>query len=284
MANLWTSLGFRIARRWVAGETYQDAIARAAQSSDQKMYGILNLLGEENLIEEEISTSTNEYEEILRAIKLRELQSCISIKPSQLGLAIRKPLFANNLKKILDSANSYGNFVWLDMEGSRYTNDTIETYLNFRQTFGNIGIAIQANLKRSEEDVRRILESNGTIRLVKGAYNESTTIAYKKREQIRENFIKLMNLMFQKSGRFAIATHDEKLIEEAIRLNVLCRTDFEFQMLLGIRDKKKLELVQRGYRLSEYIPFGKDWYAYSLRRIREHKSNVILLARSLVST
>ncbi len=284
MPNMLTNLVFRIAKRWVAGETYQDAIARATQSNQRMMHGILNLLGEDVLIEEEIAATTMEYDEILSVIGLRKLQCCISIKPSQLGLAISKPLFVDNLKKIIVYARSQSNFVWLDMEGSRYTNDTVETYLDFRQSFENIGIAIQANLKRSEQDVSRILDSNGTIRLVKGAYNESSTIAYKKRWQIRENFAKLMSPMFQKGGRFAIATHDEKLIEEAIRLSGIHHTDFEFQMLLGIRDKKKLGLVQRGFRLGEYIPFGKDWYAYSLRRIREHKSNVILLARSLVST
>lgn len=121
------------------------------------------------------------------------------------------------------------------------------------------------------------------IRLVKGAYNESPKIAFKRRNQIRENFSKLMRLMFERGERFALGTQDEKLIEGAVEVNKSRHVDFEFDMLMGIRDKKKIELAQRGYRVGEYIPYGKGWWGYSVRRIREHKSNILLLARSLVS-
>jgi len=283
LASLWTGLLLRIAKHWIAGETCEDAFARVQQSNTRSVRGILNLLGEETTSREETTAATTEYLEILDALKSRQIEGCISVKPTQLGLSVDPSLFRDNLAKIQNKAKSLGTFVWVDMEGSPFTAQIVDSYLEFRKRYDNIGIAIQAYLRRSEEDVNRILDLGGAIRLCKGAYNESPEIVYKRRKQIDENFSKLMRTIFERGKGFAIATHDEKLIEEAIRLSNVHHADFEFEMLMGIRDKKKLELVQRGYRVSEYIPFGKSWWAYSKRRIREHKSNIFLLARSLVS-
>lgn len=283
MENLLSGLLFRIAKHWIAGETFEDAIARAQRSSVSGVRGIINLLGEETTSREDTVAATDECIKMLKELDARKIQSCISVKPTQVGLAIDKALFVQNLEKIMSSARPLGIFVWVDMEGSPFTADIVSTYLEFRKRFDNMGVAIQAYLKRSEEDVSRILDSKGIIRLCKGAYNESSEIVYKRRNQINDNFSKLMRMMFERGRGFAIASHDEKLIEEATRLSNVHHADFEFEMLMGIRDKKKLELVERGYRVSEYIPFGKSWWAYSVRRIREHKSNIFLLARSLIS-
>lgn len=283
MENLLSGLLFRIAKHWIAGETFEDAIARAQRSSVSGVRGIINLLGEETTSREDTVAATDECIKMLKELDARKIQSCISVKPTQVGLAIDKALFVQNLEKIMSSARPLGIFVWVDMEGSPFTADIVSTYLEFRKRFDNMGVAIQAYLKRSEEDVSRILDSKGIIRLCKGAYNESPEIVYKRRTQINDNFSKLMRMMFERGRGFAIASHDEKLIEEATRLSNVHHADFEFEMLMGIRDKKKLELVERGYRVSEYIPFGKSWWAYSVRRIREHKSNIFLLARSLIS-
>ena len=283
MENLLSGLLFRIAKHWIAGETFADAIARAQRSSVSGVRGIINLLGEETTSREDTVAATDECIKMLKELDARKIQSCISVKPTQVGLAIDKALFVQNLEKIMSSARPLGIFVWVDMEGSPFTADIVSTYLEFRKRFNNMGVAIQAYLKRSEEDVSRILDSKGIIRLCKGAYNESSEIVYKRRNQINDNFSKLMRMMFERGRGFAIASHDEKLIEEATRLSNVHHADFEFEMLMGIRDKKKLELVERGYRVSEYIPFGKSWWAYSVRRIREHKSNIFLLARSLIS-
>ena len=280
---MWNGLLFQIAKHWIAGETYEEAMIRAEQANANKMLGIINLLGEEITVREETSAATTEYIEILKAIDARKIRSCISIKPTQLGLSIDKRVFEDNLNSILSAAKLVGNFVWIDIEGSPYTADTIDSYLEFRKKFDNVGVAIQAYLKRSDEDVNRILDSKGMIRLVKGAYNESPKIAFKRKNQINENYSRLMRLIFERGQGFAIATHDEKLIEEAAELSESRQVDFEFEMLMGIRDKKKIELAERGYRMSEYIPYGKGWWAYSVRRMREHKSNILLLARSLVS-
>ena len=273
----------RISKHWIAGEISDDAMTRAAQSNMHNVRGIINVLGEDMTSREETDAATEEYIKILREIHSRNLQSCISIKPTQLGLAIDKTLYRTHLERILSTAQSLGSFVWIDMESSGYTADTVGAYLDLRRNFDNLGIAIQAYLKRSEEDVGRIVDSGGAVRLCKGAYTESPEVVYKKRKQIDENYSKLMRILFERSRGFAIATHDEKLIEEACRLSNVHHADFEFEMLMGIRDKKKMELVDRGYRVSEYIPFGKSWWAYSVRRIREHKSNIFLLARSLIS-
>lgn len=283
MAGLLSGLLLRIAKHWIAGETFEDAIARVQQSSAHNVRGIVNLLGEEITAQEEALAATAKYIEMLKTLDARHIQSCISVKPTQLGLAIDESLFKDNLGKILGNAKSLGNFVWMDMEGSPFTAQTIDAYVELRKKFDNVGVAIQAYLKRSEEDVNRILDARGIIRLCKGAYNESPEIVYKRKNQIDENYSKLMRMMFERSKGFAIATHDEKLIEEAVSLSSIHHADFEFEMLMGIRDKKKLELVERGYRVSEYIPFGKSWWAYSVRRIREHRSNIFLLARSLIS-
>jgi len=283
LENLLSGLFFRIAKHWIAGETFEDAIARAQRSSVSGVRGIINLLGEEATSREDTVAATDECIKALKELDARKIQSCISVKPTQVGLAIDKALFVQNLEKIMSSARPLGIFVWVDMEGSPFTADIVSTYLEFRKRFNNMGVTIQAYLKRSEEDVSRILDSKGIIRLCKGAYNESPEIVYKRRNQINDNFSKLMRMMFERGRGFAIASHDEKLIEEATRLSNVHHADFEFEMLMGIRDKKKLELVERGYRVSEYIPFGKSWWAYSVRRIREHKSNIFLLARSLIS-
>jgi proline dehydrogenase len=283
LPGLLNGLLFRIAKHWIAGETYEEAMMRAQQSNTHKVLGIINLLGEETTNREEIAAAAAEYVQILNEIHARKIQSCVSIKPTQLGLGLDKQFFDDNLTKIIAAAKSLGNFVWMDMEGSPYTADTVDSYLEFRKKFDNIGVAIQAYAKRSQDDVNHILDSGGVIRLCKGAYRESPEFAFKNRHRINENFQKLMQLMFERGKGFAIATHDEKLIQKAIELSKDRHADFEFEMLMGIRDKKKTELAEMGYRVSEYIPFGKSWWAYSVRRITEHKSNIFLLARSLIS-
>jgi proline dehydrogenase len=283
LPGLLKGLLFRIAKQWIAGETYEEAMMRARQSNTHKVLGIINLVGEETTDREETAAAAAEYVQILNEIQVRKIQSCISVKPTQLGLGLDKRLFADNLSKILTTARSLGNFVWMDMEGSPYTSDTVDSYLEFRKKFDNIGVAIQAYAKRSQDDVTRILDSAGAIRLCKGAYRESPEFAFKGRDRINENYQKLMQLMFERGKGFAVATHDEKLIQKAIDISKEHHTDFEFEMLMGIRDKKKIELIEMGYRVSEYIPFGKSWWAYSVRRITEHKSNVFLAARALIS-
>jgi proline dehydrogenase len=167
------------------------------------------------------------------------------------------------------------------MENAPYTQDTIDIYLDIIKKYKNAGIAIQANLKRSESDVARIAASMGIIRLVKGAYSEKMEIAYTSRSDITRNFSKLMAYLFYKSPFFAIATHDDRLINEAIEVNKTHQKMIEFQMLMGVRDELKRKLVKGGFTVVDYIPYGKNWFPYTTRRVRERKRNILLILRSV---
>lgn len=271
----------RFARQWIAGETLDDAISRTRKANNAGIGGIINFLGEHVRDENEAKKNIEENQRILKAIEDSKLNASLSIKLTQLGLEIEKHLCLSNVEKIVGSAASKNIFVWIDMENSPYTEDTIYIYLEVFKKFKNVGIAIQSNLKRSESDVKRIAASGGIIRLVKGAYSEKTDIAYTSRKDITINYSKLMGYLFFKSPFFAIATHDDLLINEALVANYAHRKRIEFQMLLGVREELKKELVKKGLTVVDYIPYGMNWFPYSLRRIRERKRNILLVFRSI---
>jgi proline dehydrogenase len=170
----------------------------------------------------------------------------------------------------------------LDMEGSKYTDATIKTYLAAKEKHHGMGVALQAYLRRSESDLKTILDGGGKVRIVKGAYRESHDIVYSTKKEVTDNFARLMGTLFERSEGFAIGTHDSLLVDQARRLAESGHTNFRFELLKGIRDELKDELVKSGYKVYEYLPYGDSWYAYSKRRIKEHPSNIWLLLRSLV--
>lgn len=284
LIGLKEGLLFRVARRWVAGTSARSAIERARTTNMRNIGGIINLLGEEVAAVNAVDKSTEEYLALLEMIRDEKVSSCISVKPSQLGLAVDYELCVKNCTSIVTSAEANDNFMWLDMEGSRYTQPTIDLYKTLLKKHKDVGIAIQAYLKRSEEDFSELLEIDGKIRLCKGAYKESPAIAYQSKREISVNFVKLMEIAFQRGNGFqlAVATHDQKLIDEAIRLSNSSNCDFEFQMLMGIRDDVKVRLASKDFKVKEYIPYGRDWLPYGFRRLRERKRNILLLARSLL--
>jgi proline dehydrogenase len=271
----------KFARQWIAGETLDDAISRTRKANNSGIGGIINFLGEHVRDEDEAKKNIEENQRILKAIEDSKLNASLSIKLTQLGLEIEKNFCLSNVEKIVGSAASKNIFVWIDMENSPYTEDTIYIYLEVFKKFKNVGVAIQSNLKRSDSDVRRIAASGGIIRLVKGAYSEKSDIAYTSRKDITINYSKLMGYLFYKSLFFAIATHDDLLINEALVANDAHRKRIEFQMLLGVREELKKELVKKGLTVVDYIPYGKNWFPYSLRRIRERKRNILLVFRSI---
>ncbi len=271
----------RFARQWIAGETLDDAISRARKANNAGIGGIINFLGEHVRDKEEAKKNIEENQRILNAIGDSKLNASLSIKLTQLGLEIEKDFCLSNVEMIVGGAASKNIFVWIDMENSPYTEDTIHIYLEVFKKFKNVGIAIQSNLKRSDSDVRRIAASGGIIRLVKGAYSEKPDIAYTSRKDITINYSKLMGYLFFKSPFFAIATHDDLLIKEALVANEAHHKRIEFQMLLGVREELKKELVKKGLTVVDYIPYGKNWFPYSLRRIRERKRNILLVFRSV---
>jgi proline dehydrogenase len=271
----------RFARQWIAGETLDEAIASARKANSNGLGAIINYLGEHVRDKEEAEANKNENFRILQAIKDEKINSSLSIKLTQLGLGIDKDLCVSNAEAIVNNATSNNIFVWIDMESSTYTQDTIDIYLTIFKKYKNAGIAIQSNLLRSESDIHRIASFGGIIRLVKGAYDEKSDIAYSSRSDVTMNFSKIMGFLFYKSPFFTIATHDDRLIYEAIEANKTHQKKIEFQMLLGVRQELKIELVVKGFTVVDYIPYGKKWFPYSLRRIRERKRNILLILRSI---
>lgn len=270
----------RFVRQWIAGETLESAIERAKRANNEGIGAIINYLGEHVTRQPEAEANLEENLKILERIE--GLNASLSIKPTQLGLDIEKTLFSSILKKIVANAFEKNIFVWIDMEDSPYTRDTIDVYLVILKEYRNAGIAIQANLKRSEGDVKRIAAAGGIVRLVKGAYSEKKEIAYTSREDTSVNFSKLMGYLFYKSPYIVLATHDDKLIKEAIDVNKAHGKKIEFQMLMGVREKLKRDLAGDGYDVVDYIPYGKSWFPYFLRRVRERKSNIVLILRSVL--
>ena len=281
MPGLTEKLLYRVAKRWIAGYSLDDAIKASHDANNKKLRVILNRLGEHTPDEKLIQGYTEEYLRLLDRIRAEKIDATISVKPSQLGLAASPSLYKTNLLRIVERAEEYDEFVWIDMENSPYTEETLETYKEILPGHRQLGVCLQANMKRTGSDLKDLISRGGIIRLVKGAYPENGEVAYKKRSEVDANYVRLMTMLFEGEGRFAIGTHDEKLIDKARELARDHKPDFEFQLLKGIRDDIKPILIEEGYRVSEYIPYGPEWYNYSKRRMRERKRNILLLLRSI---
>ncbi len=281
MTRITERLFYRIAKRWIAGYTLQDAMEAARNANQRKIHAILNRLGEHTPDRKLIQQYVDEYLKLLGTIQSENLQATISVKPSQVGLAAEITLYRDNLLKLIARAEEEGRFVWIDMENSPYTESTVEVYRELLGAHKDLGLCLQANMKRTENDLKDLVPRGGKIRLVKGAYPENGEVAFKRRSEVNANYLRLMHMLFEHGGFFAIGTHDEKMITEARNLSSDYRADFEFQLLKGIRDDLKSNLLADGFRVSEYIPYGPEWYNYSKRRMRERKRNILLLIRSI---
>ena len=277
-SGLVERLLFRVARKWVAGYSSADAIKAALDANRRGMSAILNFLGEDTADDEQVGATVQEYLSLMDMMHDKNVQGCASVKPSQLGLAIGYEMCLQNFKKLAARARDLGQFLWIDMESAKFTEDTITLYLELLKENPDVGIAVQAYLKRSGADLLHIIEHGGKVRLVKGAYHELEEHAFASREDVDNNYLRLLKILAESSNFFAVATHDSTLIDEAIRLGGKC----EFQLLMGIRDELKLQLVASKMAVAEYIPYGGQWLPYSVRRIRERKRNLLLLARSLI--
>src|SRR5919202_70735 len=289
----------RLVKKWAAGQDMEDALIAAKSCNMKGQKAILNYLGEDNTEEEKINRTTKEYSDLLERLHTEQIDGCISVKPSQLGLCISYELCLKNLKAIINRAMEFRIFVWIDMESSKYTDNTLMLYLELFARYSEIGVVLQSALRRSASDLLHLMEVNAKVRLVKGAYHENEGIAFVHHEEINANYIKLLEMLFSRNYhytnnnrinntlKFAVATHDSKLIEYAIKLSKTAKigiTNFEFEFLRGIRDELKRNLVEEGFRVAEYIPYGDEWLPYSVRRLRERKRNLFLLARSLVQS
>jgi proline dehydrogenase len=281
MPGLTERLLYRVAKRWIAGYSLDDAIKVAHDANNRKLRVILNRLGEHTPDEKLIQGYTEEYLRLLDRIGADKIDGTISVKPSQLGLAANPSVYKTNLLRIVERAEAYDDFVWIDMENSPYTEETLKTYREVLTSHRQLGVCLQANMKRTQSDLKDLIPRGGIVRLVKGAYPENGEVAYKKRSEVDANYVRLMTMLFGGGGQFAIGTHDGKLIDKARELANARKPNFEFQLLKGIRDDIKPTLIEEGYRVSEYIPYGPEWYNYSKRRMRERKRNILLLLRSI---
>jgi proline dehydrogenase len=275
---------FKIAKQWIAGNTVDDALISAKKAYKSRRHAIINKLGEYNTSKKQIKISIDEYQKIVKSFRKWKIRGAISVKPTQIGLSIsQKECYRNFEKIILDARNAHV-FVWLDMESSEHTDEIIEIYHTFFSKYERLGIALQANLKRTENDLNDLLDIGAKIRLVKGAYREKASISFKTRKDVDNNFVKLMKILFRKGNEFAIASHDTKIIRKAQSLSKKYPKKFEFQFLKGIREELKPDLIKKKFVVSDYIPYGVNWLPYSIRRIKERKRNILLLGSSLIQS
>lgn len=275
---------FKIAKQWIAGNTMDDALISAKTAYKFGRHAIINKLGEYNTSKKQIASTIEEYQKIVNSFRKWNIRGAISVKPTQIGLSISQKECYRNFETIIQNARNAHVFVWLDMESSEHTDETIEIYNSFFSKYERLGIALQANLKRTEDDLNNLLQIGAKIRLVKGAYKERKRISFISKEDVDKNYVKLMKVLFKNGNEFAIATHDGRIIQEAENLSEKYPKKFEFQMLKGIRDELKPKLIKKRFAVSDYIPYGVNWLPYSFRRIKERKRNILLLGSSLIQS
>jgi len=264
----------KISERYIAGEELDDALRLVRLLNDQGKLATIDVLGEEIAEPDEARAIAGAYREAFEAIERGRLDSNVSIKPTALGLKLGYDLFRSNLVDVVSDAARRGNFVRIDMEDSSTTDDTLRAYRELRDSgFENVGVVLQARLKRTLADLAELADLRPNVRLCKGIYLEPAEIAYRDFDSVRASFVQALEELLGLGCYVGIATHDEWLLEQGQRLVIthgLGREDYEFQMLLGVRPALGDELVRGGHRLRIYTPFGRHWYAYSLRRLQEN--------------
>lgn len=263
-----------VARRYIAGETLETASAAVADLTRRGMCATLDVLGESVSDAAAARAAAADSLAALDAIAAAKLDANLSLKLTQIGLQIDPALCRENLRGILERARQHGNFVRLDMEDATCTTPTLDLYRELRAAgIEHVGIVLQAYLKRTLADIAALAPLRPRVRVCKGIYVESPDIAYKDREEIRRNFAACCEALWRAGCHVGVATHDDWCIEAAERLIrdlQVPKDRYEFQMLLGVREDLRAQVVSRGHRLRVYVPFGSHWYAYSVRRLREN--------------
>jgi len=260
-------------KKYIAGKTLQSAIETVKQLNSKGIYATLDVLGESIKTKEEAIEAKQKALEVFNAIVKNKLLANLSIKPTQMGLAIDKEFAYQQILDLVKRANGIDNFVRIDMEDSPFTDVTIEVYKRIFAEYKNVGVVLQAYLKRTSNDTIVLNKIGTNYRLCKGIYIEPSTIAYKDKQAIRDNYLKCLELMLKNGNYVGIATHDKYLIDksyEMIKDLNIPKEKFEFQMLLGVREDLRDKINNDGYKIRIYVPFGEDWYRYSIRRLQEN--------------
>ena len=263
----------KVANRYIAGETIDEALKVAAGLNQRGMRATLDVLGEHVHTLEDARRAVAEYLQLLEEIHVRRLDANVSIKLTQLGLKVDAATCLELTDQLVRRAHALKNFVRIDMEDSSCTTDTLRIYRALRNDHSNVGVVIQAYLRRTAADVDALKDLRPNYRLCKGVYVEPPEIAFPDMRDINRNYVSILETLLRNGSYVGIATHDELIIHEAFRLISELRlppTAYEFQMLLGVNEHLRDMIVAAGHKLRVYIPFGRDWYAYSVRRLREN--------------
>jgi len=279
-------LVWKFSKKYIAGETLDQAVALVKELNKKGILATLDVLGEAVTNKDEAIESKIEAKRIIEKIISENLQANLSIKPTQMGLSINSDFAYEQIEELVQKVEEVNNFLRIDMEDSPYTTLTFDLLKKLREKYSRVGVVVQAYLKRSMDDVKELNKIKTNYRLCKGIYVESPEIAYKDRQSIRENYIKLLEEMISSGCYVGIATHDEYLINEAYKLIKkynLTKDKFEFQMLLGVREDLRDKFVRDGYKIRIYIPYGKHWYNYSIRRLKENPTIAGYIFKNLFS-
>ncbi len=285
LKNLVQTRGWRMASRFVAGENLGSALDAVERLEADGVHGILDLLGEMVSSREQSDHFVRQILEIFPAIAARTFPKYVSIKLSQLGLDVSSELALENGRQILRAAKSVGSFVRVDMEDSPRVDKTLEIFRTLRGEFDNVGLVLQAMLRRTETDLEALSDLKPNLRIVKGAYLEPPELAYPDKAVVDHQYRRLVYANLEKGNHTAIATHDPSIIADVklfTEKSKIPKTQFEFQLLYGIRRDLQKQLAGEGYTVRAYIPYGKDWYAYFSRRIAERPSNALFVLRGMV--
>jgi proline dehydrogenase len=275
----------RVAKRYVAGETLEQALAAVEALAGEGAMATLDLLGEEVRLPAKAVATAEEYERMLDAIAERGLVSNVSIKPTALGLAIDEELCHQNVERIVAAARKHGNFVRIDMEDASTTDATLRIYRDLHVRHGNVGVVLQAYMRRTLADIHALPKAGANVRICKGIYVEPRVVAFKEFETVRLNFLNALEKLLIRGAYVGIATHDDHLVSGALGLidrHNVPRERYEFQMLLGVEPDLRRILIAAGHRLRVYVPYGRDWYAYSTRRLRENPQVARHVLRAMV--
>jgi proline dehydrogenase len=275
------------ARRFIAGESIEEAIDAARTLQSRGFHLALDYLGESVSTIAKAAAAAREYIRLIDVIEAAGIERNISLKLTQLGMAIDRATCVDNLRRILEPAARHEFFVRIDMENAPYTETTMQVFETlWSLEYRNIGLALQSSLFRTEQDVRRMNELGARVRLVKGAYKEPSSVAFQQKADVDAAYVRQMRLLLDHGVYPAVATHDPAIIAEARAYATergITSDKFEFQMLYGVRRDLQNELVAAGYRVRVYVPFGKEWFPYFMRRLGERPANVWFVVRALLS-
>jgi proline dehydrogenase len=270
--------------RYIAGPTLSDAVWCVHDLNADGAMATVDVLGEEITREEETRAIAQAYRDVFAAIDEAELDSNVSVKPTALGLDLSYDLCRENLLDVVRTAAHFGNFVRIDMEDSSTTDDTLRLYRELREDgHDNLGVVLQARLRRTVDDVGALADLRPSVRLCKGIYLEPSAIAFLDYEAVRVNFLRVLDALLEAECYVGVATHDEWLIGESlsrISQRGLAPSEYELQMLLGVREERRAELIAEGHRLRVYVPFGEQWYSYSVRRLQENPAMAGTIAKA----